>query len=194
MEVCPEVVPSIFSTRARNPLLGSPPQPKLLMKKLSKSRPSCFWDCIDRLCSKKRGPVRKIDERVVHLLAAGQVRYSITDLYRLVNHIAAAFQCFRRCRSLAGPAASSLSSRREVQETTITRIAVFGASLQSWCASSSEKHVARVGSMDRCVAHRARLVFGGLVMGRSGGTLYRERVTLQAEQIYLAHAQVARIG
>jgi hypothetical protein len=31
-------------------------------------------------------------------------------------------------------------------------------------------------------------------MGRSGRTLNRERVALQAEQVHLAHAQVARIG
>ena len=48
--------------------------------------------------------------------------------------------------------------------------------------------------MDRCVAHGARLVLSGLIMGRSGGTLSRICVALQAEQVDLAHAQVARIG
>lgn len=48
--------------------------------------------------------------------------------------------------------------------------------------------------MDRCVAHGACLVFGGLIMGRSGGTLNRERVALEAEKVHLAHAQVAGIG
>jgi hypothetical protein len=31
-------------------------------------------------------------------------------------------------------------------------------------------------------------------MGRSGGALHRERMALQAEQVHLAHTQVARIG
>jgi hypothetical protein len=44
------------------------------------------------------------------------------------------------------------------------------------------------------VAHRARLIFGGLVMGRSRGPLNGKCVALQAQQINLAHAQVARIG
>ena len=44
------------------------------------------------------------------------------------------------------------------------------------------------------MAHRARLVLGGLIMGRSRGTLDRERVALQAQQIHLAHAQETRIG
>ena len=44
------------------------------------------------------------------------------------------------------------------------------------------------------MAHRAGLVFSGLVMRRSGGPLNRERVALQAEQVHLAHAQVAWIG
>ena len=48
--------------------------------------------------------------------------------------------------------------------------------------------------MDLRVAHRARLVFGGLVMGRSRRPLSGECVTLQAQQIHLAHAQKTRIG
>ncbi len=47
--------------------------------------------------------------------------------------------------------------------------------------------------MDRCVAHGARLVLGGLVMRRSRGPLSGECVTLQAQQIHLAHAQETRI-
>ena len=43
------------------------------------------------------------------------------------------------------------------------------------------------------MAHRASLVLGGLVMGRSDWPLRREGVTLQAEQVYLTDAQVAWI-
>jgi hypothetical protein len=43
--------------------------------------------------------------------------------------------------------------------------------------------------MDRCVAHGARLVLSRLVMGGSYGSLNRKCVTLQAQQIHLAHAQ-----
>ena len=43
--------------------------------------------------------------------------------------------------------------------------------------------------MDRCVAHGARLVLSGLVMGRSRGPLSGKCVALQAQQIHLAHAQ-----
>jgi len=48
--------------------------------------------------------------------------------------------------------------------------------------------------MDRCVAHCARLIFGGLIVGRPRRTLSRKCVTLQAQQIHLAHAQVTWIG
>jgi hypothetical protein len=44
------------------------------------------------------------------------------------------------------------------------------------------------------VAHRARLIFGGLVMGRSRGPLSGKCVALQAQQVHLAHAQIARVG
>lgn len=47
--------------------------------------------------------------------------------------------------------------------------------------------------MDHGVAHRASLVFGCLVVGRTGRPLRWERVTLQAQQVHLAHAQVARV-
>ena len=131
----------------------------------------------------------QIHECVVHLLAAGYVRYAVTDLDRLVNRIAAAFVAFRLLLALASIAPSRLSACRDVQrdsdhEKMLHREPVWNA----WCTSSSEKHVARVGPVDRCVAHRARLVLGGLIMGRSRGTLDRECVTLQAEQIHLAHA------
>ena len=43
------------------------------------------------------------------------------------------------------------------------------------------------------MAHRARLVFGGLVMGGSHGTLSWECMTLQAEHIHEVHAQETRI-
>ncbi len=48
--------------------------------------------------------------------------------------------------------------------------------------------------MDLCVAQRARLIFCGLVMGGSRRPLSGKCVTLQAQQVHLAHAQVARIG
>jgi len=60
--------------------------------------------------------------------------------------------------------------------------------------SSPEKHVARVGPMYRCVAHGACLVFGGLVVVGPGGPLRREGMTLQAQQVHLAHPQEARVG
>ena len=44
------------------------------------------------------------------------------------------------------------------------------------------------------MAHCARLVLGGLVMGWSRGPLNGKCVTLQAQQIHLAHAQVTWIG
>jgi hypothetical protein len=44
------------------------------------------------------------------------------------------------------------------------------------------------------VAHRAGLVFGGLVMGRSHGSLNGKCVTLQTKQIHLIHPQVTWIG
>ena len=55
----------------------------------------------------RSGP--QIHECVVHLLAAGYVRYAITDLDRLVNHIAAAFAAFWLLLALAGIAPSRLS-------------------------------------------------------------------------------------
>ena len=133
------------------------------------------------------GSSPQIHERVVHLLAAGYVRYAVTDLDRLVNRIAAAFVAFRLLLALTSIAPSRLSACRDVQRDSDQDVA-SGAIWNAWCTSSSEKHVARVGPVDRCVAHRARLVFGGLIMGRSRGTLDRECVTLQAEQIHLAHA------
>lgn len=47
--------------------------------------------------------------------------------------------------------------------------------------------------MDLGMAHRARLIFRCLVMSRPLGPLHREGVTLQAQQVYLADSQVARI-
>jgi len=44
------------------------------------------------------------------------------------------------------------------------------------------------------VAHRARLIFGGLIVGRSRGSLNGKCVTLQAQQVHLAHPQVTWIG
>ncbi len=44
------------------------------------------------------------------------------------------------------------------------------------------------------MAHRARLILGGLVMRRSRGSLHGKCVTLQAQQVHLAHPQVTRIG
>lgn len=48
--------------------------------------------------------------------------------------------------------------------------------------------------MDRSVAHGARLILGALVVTRTCGSLGRERVTLQAQQVDLTHTQGARIG
>ena len=47
--------------------------------------------------------------------------------------------------------------------------------------------------MYRRVAHGARLVLFGLVMSRSGWPLRREGMALQAQQVYLAHPQIARV-
>ena len=48
--------------------------------------------------------------------------------------------------------------------------------------------------MNGCVAHGARLILGGLVVTRACRSLGWERVTLQAQQIHLTHAQIARVG
>jgi hypothetical protein len=48
--------------------------------------------------------------------------------------------------------------------------------------------------MYRGVAHGARLVFRRLVVGRSGGPLCRERMTLQAQQVHVAYPQIARVS
>jgi len=55
---------------------------------------------------------------------------------------------------------------------------------------SSEKDVACIGAMNRCVAHGARLVLAGLIAGRSPRAQNREGVTLQAQHIELADSQV----
>ena len=47
--------------------------------------------------------------------------------------------------------------------------------------------------MDGRVAHRARLVFGRLVVVRTLGTLRRKGMTLQTQQFDIANAQKARI-
>jgi len=44
------------------------------------------------------------------------------------------------------------------------------------------------------VAHRARLILGGLVVTGTCRSLGRERVTLQAQQVHLTHTQVTRVG
>ena len=48
--------------------------------------------------------------------------------------------------------------------------------------------------MNGCVAHRARLVFGGLIVPGTGRPLRGKRMTLQAQQVHLAHTQIARIS
>src|SRR6476660_1823025 len=48
--------------------------------------------------------------------------------------------------------------------------------------------------MDRRVAHGARLIFGRLIMRRSHRSLSGRCVTLQAQQIHLADAQVAWVS
>ena len=48
--------------------------------------------------------------------------------------------------------------------------------------------------MNGRVAHRARLILGGLIVPRTRGPLGRERVTLQAEQVHLAHTQITGVG
>lgn len=44
------------------------------------------------------------------------------------------------------------------------------------------------------MAHRARLILGGLIVSRTCGSLGRERVTLQAQQVDLTHTQGTGIG
>ena len=48
--------------------------------------------------------------------------------------------------------------------------------------------------MNGRVAHRARLVFRGLVVTRTCRALGRKRVTLQAQHVHLAHPQVTGVG
>lgn len=48
--------------------------------------------------------------------------------------------------------------------------------------------------MNGYVAHRARLILGGLVVSRTCRALGWERVTLQAQQVHLTHTQVTGVG
>jgi len=60
--------------------------------------------------------------------------------------------------------------------------------------SSLEEREIDIGAVDRRVAHGASLVFLRLVMSRTDRAQRWRRVTLQAEQVDLAHAQHARVG
>src|SRR5260370_35983687 len=77
---------------------------------------------------------------------------------------------------------------------TTTATCCTPSQFEAMTSSSSEKHVACIGPMDRRVAHGARLIFGGLIVGRSRRSLSRKCVTLQTQQLHLAYAQATWIG
>ena len=80
---------------------------------------------------KKARPGAQVDERVVHLLAAGYVRDTIADLDRLMNYIATAFPTFRLGLALAGIAPGSLRCCRDVQSKTIRAICCIRSQCES---------------------------------------------------------------